>query len=322
MHIIKHGLFDTLQDAGRYGYQHLGVNPGGAMDLIAMRIANILVGNDPLDVLIEMHFPAAEIKFNSTALVALAGADFSASVNDESVPVLTPFIIQKGTILHFGKKETGARIYLAVHGGFIADEWLGSCSTHTKVQMAGFKGRALQKNDHISFKEKQPALQAERPVQIFPWHANTSGLYITNELRFIPGNEFWGLDEAAKHKLEKEDFIISRENDRMGYRLSGVSLQLATSMEMISTAVTRGSMQLLPDGQLIILMADHQTTGGYPRIGHIISADISSLAQMQAGDKFTLQQVTLAEAENFLYKQQMDLQQLQNACNFRLQAHL
>jgi hypothetical protein len=122
-------------------------------------------------------------------------------------------------------------------------------------------------------------------------------LYAANTLRFIPGNEYCILDETSKHKLEKEDFIISRENDRMGYRFSGGEPAIVKFKEMISTAVTRGSMQLLPDGQLIILMADHQTTGGYPRIGHIISADICSLAQMHAGDKFSLQQVTLAEAE-------------------------
>lgn len=322
LHIIKHGLFDTLQDMGRYGYQHLGINPGGAMDLAALRVANILIGNEPSEAVVEMHFPAAEIKFDSTALVALAGADFSASVNGVTVPIHTPFIIQKGAVLHFGKKETGARIYLAVYGGFAAEEWLGSFSTHTKVQVGGFNGRALQKNDRISFKEKQPALAADQAVQIFSWRANVSGLYTANTLRFIPGNEYWSLDETAKHKLEKEDFIISRENDRMGYRLSGVSLQLSKPTEMISTAVTRGSMQLLPDGQLIILMSDHQTTGGYPRIGHIISADISSLAQMLSGDRFMLHQVTLAEAETLLYKQQMDLQQLQNACNFHLQAYL
>jgi antagonist of KipI len=322
MHIIKQGLFDTIQDAGRYGYQHLGINPGGAMDLTAMHIANILVGNDPSEALIEMHFPAADIEFDTTELLALAGADFSASVNGEPVPVFTPFIIQQGAVLHFSKKENGARVYLAVHGGFSADEWLGSSSTHTKVQMGGFNGRALQKNDRISFTEKQSPLQAEKAVQIFPWRANTSGLYATNTLRFIAGNEYWSLNEPGKHKLEKENFIISRENDRMGYRLSGINLQLSKPTEMISTAVTRGSIQLLPDGQLIVLMADHQTTGGYPKIGHIISADISSLAQMQTGDKFTLQQVTLTEAENLLYKQQMDLQQLQNACNFRLQAYL
>jgi antagonist of KipI len=322
LHIIKHGLFDTLQDAGRYGYQHLGINPGGAMDLTAMHIANILVGNDPSEAVIEMHFPAAEIRFNTTALIALAGADLSASVNGQAVSILTPFIIQKDAVLNFGKKETGARIYLAVYGGFVAEEWLDSYSTHTKVQAGGFKGRTLQKNDRLSFKKEQPVSPADKLVQVFPWRANASGLYATNTLRFIPGNEYWNLDETGKHKLEKEDFIISRENDRMGYRLGGVSLQLIKPIEMISTSVTRGSMQLLPGGQLIILMADHQTTGGYPRIGHIISADISSLAQMQTGDKFTLQEVTLADAENLLYKQQMDLQQLQNACNFRLQAYL
>ncbi|MES2327975.1 MAG: biotin-dependent carboxyltransferase family protein [Bacteroidota bacterium] len=323
LHIIKHGLLDLVQDAGRYGYQHLGINPGGVMDSIAMRVANILVGNDPSEAVIEMHFPAAEIEFEETVLIALAGADFSASVDGKEIPALTPVVIQKASVLHFGKKQNGARIYLATHGGFAADEWLGSYSTHTKVKAGGFEGRALQKNDRITLKEKkQPALAAEQTVQIFPWRANVSDMYRKDSFRFIPGNEYWSLDETSKHKLGKETFVISRENDRMGYRLGAVSLQMMATTELISTAVARGTMQLLPDGQLIILMADHQTTGGYPRVGHIITADISSLAQMQAGEKFTLEHVTLADAENLLLKQQMDLQQLQNACNFRLQEYL
>lgn len=323
LHMIKNGLLDTIQDVGRYGYQHMGINPGGAMDHTAMHLANILAGNVPSEAVIEMHFPAAEILFEETVLIALAGADFSASVDGIPVPVLTPLIMRQGSILHFGKKENGARIYLAVHGGFETSQWLGSCSTHTKVQEGGFGGSALQKNDRLLLRKKQqPVLHTDHAVQILPWRANVSGLYTKGILRFIPGNEYWSLDDAGKQILEKEPFVITRENDRMGYRLSGISLHLSKAKEMISTAVTRGSMQLLPDGQLIILMADHQTTGGYPRVGHIISADISSLAQMESGSKFILQQVTLSEAENLLLKQQMDLQQLQNACNFRLQAYL
>ncbi|MDB5211228.1 MAG: biotin-dependent carboxyltransferase family protein [Sediminibacterium sp.] len=323
LHIIKHGLLDLVQDAGRYGYQHLGINPGGVMDSIAMHVANILVGNDPSEAVLEMHFPAAEIEFEETLLIALAGADLSASVDAKEIPVLTPVIIQKGSVLHFGRKQNGARIYLAACGGFAAEEWLGSFSTHTKVKAGGFEGRALQKNDRINLKEKQqPVLSADQTAKIFPWRANVSDMYREHSFRFIPGNEYWSLDETSKHKLAKETFVISRENDRMGYRLGGVSLQMTATTELISTAVARGTMQLLPDGQLIILMADHQTTGGYPRVGHIITADISSLAQMQAGEKFSLEQVTLADAENLLLKQQMDLQQLQNACNFRLQEYL
>jgi len=323
LRIIKNGILDTIQDEGRYGYQHSGINPGGAMDSIAMRVANMLAGNDVDEAVIEMHFPAAEIEFEATALIALAGADLSASVNGEAVPVLHPIIMQKGSILHFDKRETGSRVYLAVKGGFVADDWLNSKSTHLKVKAGGLNGRALQKNDRILLKQKYPPIIPGKiqSFKILPWYAKTSDLYATNIIRFIPGNEYSILDDESKQTLEKENMVISRESDRMGYRLLSETLQVINKKEMISSAVTRGTMQLLPGGDLIILMADHQTTGGYPRIGHMISADIPSLAQMQAGDKFSLQQISLANAERSLLTQEMNLQQLQIACNFRLKEY-
>ncbi len=323
LHIIKNGLLDTIQDMGRYGYQHSGINPGGVMDCIAMRVANVLVGNDVDEAVIEMHFPAAEIEFEAAALIALAGADLSASVNGEGVPVLHPIIIQKGSILRFGKRQTGARMYLAVKGGFVADNWLQSASTHLKVKAGGLNGRALQKNDRILLKEKQAQIISDKTCacKILPWYAKTSDLYITDTIRFIPGNEYYILDDASKQTLEKNNLVVSRENDRMGYRLQSEPLQVTDKKEIISSAVTRGSIQLLPSGHLIILMAEHQTTGGYPKIGHIISADIPSLAQMQAGDTFSLQQISLADAEISLLTQEMNLQQLRNACNFRLEEY-
>ncbi len=119
LRIHKAGLFDTIQDAGRYGYQHLGINPGGAMDIIAMKLANALVGNDPDEAVLEMHFPAAEIVFEETMLIALGGADLGAEINGEVLPILHPVIVQKNAVLKFKKNETGARLYLAVKGGFV-----------------------------------------------------------------------------------------------------------------------------------------------------------------------------------------------------------
>ena len=324
LRITRNGLLDTIQDGGRYGYQQLGINPGGVMDRIGMHVANILVGNDLNEAVIEMHFPAAEILFEETVLIALAGADLSATVNGEELPILHPVMIQQGSVLHFGKKQNGARVYLAVQGGFVADEWLQSCSTHLKVKAGGFAGRALQKNDQLLMKE-EPMFgfeNASHAFEILPWKAKVSDLYVANRFRFIPGNEYHLLEETATQQLELTPFTISRESDRMGYRLTGEKLQLTKSKELISTAVTRGTIQLLPDGQLIVLMADHQTTGGYPRIGHIISADISSVAQMAAGENFSLQQVTIHTAEKLLLEQEMNLQLLQNACNFRLEEYL
>lgn len=323
LRIRKNGILDTIQDGGRYGYQHLGINPAGAMDITAMKIANILVGNEAGEAVIEMHFPAAEILFEETMLVALSGADFTATINGDTVPILQPLIVQQGSTLRFGKNITGARVYLAVQGGYLTKEWLQSSSTHLKVEAGGFEGRALQKNDLLLLKQNliSQVVTHVKPVVILSWRVNVSDLYVSNTFHFIPGAEYYGLNESSKQQLEAGSFAINQQSDRMGYRLSGVSLQLQIEKELISTAVTKGTIQLLPDGQLIILMADHQTTGGYPRIGHVISADISSLAQMQARQIFALKKIDISSAENLLFDQQRNLQQLQNACNLRLQEY-
>ena len=320
---MKNGLLDTIQDRGRYGYQHLGINPGGAMDITAMRIANALTGNQLNEAVLEMHFPAAEILFQEALLIALSGADFSATINSEEVPLLQPLIVQRGATLRFNKHKTGARAYLAVQGGFVAKEWLHSNSTHLILQAGGFEGRALQKNDLLLLKKNDPYpfLKTDNAFEKLPWKAKMSDLYVKDNFQFVRGAEYECLDELSKQQLETTSFIIHPQSDRMGYRLQGESLRRRDKKELLSTAVTKGTMQLLPDGQLIILMADHQTTGGYPRVGHIITANIPSLAQMRAGEKFTLQKVTIDTAENKLLEQERNLQQLQNACNFRLQQY-
>ena len=323
LRIVKSGLLDTIQDGGRYGYQHLGINPGGAMDITAMKTANALVGNDAYEAVIEMHFPAAEIVFEETVLIALSGADFTATINGDTVPILHPVMVQKGCLLQFGKNKTGARVYLAVQGGYITKQWLLSSSTHQKVKAGGFEGRALQKNDVLQLKQNNShrMITNDKPFVILGWMANVCDLYRENSFRFITGAEYYYLDELSKQQLETVFFTIHQQSDRMGYRLSGEPLALKNAKELISTAVTKGTIQLLPDGQLIILMADHQTTGGYPRVGHLISADFSSSAQMRAGEKFSLVKTDIATAEKLIFEQQRSLQQLQNACNFRLEEY-
>ncbi|MEN9685529.1 MAG: hypothetical protein RLZZ28_1315 [Bacteroidota bacterium] len=318
--ITKNGLLDTLQDGGRYGFQELGINPGGAMDCIAMRLVNILVGNHPFEPVLEMHFPAAEILVESPMLIALGGADFTAVINGNEIPLLHPVLVQKKSILKFIRRKKGARIYLSVQGGISAQKWLNSASTDLKTHAGGFEGRALKKNDRLFCKETTRSGMAKEgnDFVLFPWEANSGKLYRKNSFRFIPGFEFGFLPGETKKIMLSTNFSISSLSDRMGYRLEGEPLLLARPINLLSSAVTRGTIQLLPNGQLIILMADHQTTGGYPRVGHIISTDFSSLAQLSAGDEFALEAVDINIAEEAMRQQEIDLQQIQNACNFRL----
>lgn len=318
--VQRPGLLDTLQDRGRYGHQHAGINPGGVMDRLAMRVANMLVGNEPGTAVLEMHFPAAVLLFETTALVALSGADFSPEIEGREVPLHQPVLVKGGTVLRCKEQKKGARIYLAVAGGFEVAEWLHSASTQLQVKAGGFAGRALQKEDRLLLKPSRlyTAPETSQGFITLPWRAAIDGLYQDGPVRCIAGNELDNLDNSSRQLLTDSVFQITRGSDRMGYRLQGPELHTNLAGELVSTAVTRGTIQLLPNGQLIVLMADHQTTGGYPRLAHITGADLPVLAQKQAGEEFGLQLVSVTEAEKILREQEMNLQQLQNACNFRL----
>jgi antagonist of KipI len=317
--IIKQGLADSLQDAGRFGFQHLGIHPNGVMDTIAAQTANLLVGNNVDETVIECHFPAATFLFHQTTFIALSGADCKAMVNEVEVPMNTPFIIHSNNVLQFKKSKKGTSIYIAVQGGFKIDKWLNSGSTNLKAVAGGLNGTYLKKNDSIELNAKfnYEKILNGKDVWVLPWKAAVQKLYSTT-IDIVKGNEFEFLTQQSQQQLSKQKFIISTKSDRMGYRLKADSLSLKNQIELVSSAVTKGTVQLLPNGQLIVLMADHQTTGGYPRVAHVSSASFSSLAQMNANDLFQFNIISQAEAENNFVKQQQYLQQLQIASNFRL----
>lgn len=319
--VIKPGIQTTIQDAGRTGYQHLGINPGGAMDLRAMQTANALVHNPSDEAVLEFYFPAPVLQFNAGAFIALSGADFKASVNGTDLPVDHPIYIPAGSILQFNRKEKGQLGYLAIQGGVELIEWLNSYSTNIKAVAGGFEGRALRAGDELTLNTHPKSIRSSPDCSILPWKAFTTPFYTNNPFRFIPGREYDLLSETSRRLFLNEGFAILPQSDRMGYRLQGPGLELTERREMISSAVTRGTIQLLPNGQCIVLMADHQTTGGYPRIGHIISADLPGLAQKGIGDTLHFVQTDLETAENLLVLQEQHLQQLKNACNLQLDAY-
>lgn len=337
--VIKAGILDTVQDNGRYGNQHLGINPSGAMDRYAMQVTNMLVGNNPLEAIIEMHFPAAVFMFTQPALIALGGADFSASINGEPVSHLHPILVGKNDLLQFHKPVKGARSYLAVAGGLASNKWMNSNSTNLKAKAGGYAGRSLRKDDELLYKQPLSFSFYKEDFNVLPWKADINFLPVSPlfnqqleeagqyradeslEVLVLPGNEWEQLTFESKENFMMTSFVITRQSDRMGYRLNNMPLHSLSTAEVISSAVSFGTIQLLPDGGLIVLMADHQTTGGYPRVGHVISAYHSRLAQVKAGDKINFRLTDLQTAEDLLIKQQQHLLQLQNACTFRLQEY-
>ncbi len=318
--VIKQGMLDVFQDDGRYGYQHLGINPGGVMDAVALRIGNALVLNSWNEAVLEMHFPAPELLFEQDAFIALSGADFSASIDGYNIPLNHPVSVKKGAILSFLKPVAGIRTYLSVYGGFVLQEWLRSCSTNLQCGKGGYFGRQLKTNDVILFKRafNHSKGHASRQFYVYPFSANTTGLYCNNNIRMVAGPHFMQLKLEDKNNFEKKPFTISNNSNRMGYRLKADALSLMNELNLISTGVTRGTIQLLPSGQLIVLMADHQTTGGYPIIGNVISADFSALAQTKPSQEIQFLLTDLSTAQKALIDQQQHLLQVQNACTFQL----
>jgi antagonist of KipI len=319
--IIKGGVFDTIQDLGRYGSQYLGINPGGAMDRFAAQAVNMLVGNSPTEPVIELHFPSSIFLFEQEVMIAIGGADFSPTIDGEEIPLWQPVIISKNSLLQFQKWKQGARCYLAVREKLNIEKWFNSYSTNVKAAAGGFNGRALAKDDMICFKEKNAyaALLNNGDTLVLPWKADVLwSKSPIDRIAVIAGNEWDCLVEESRSKFLTASFKVDSLADRMGYRLQ-TRLRAKQNGELVSSAVSFGTVQLLPNGELIILMADHQTTGGYPRIAHVASAHLPMLAQKQPGDKIYFRLTDQQNAENLLLLQQHHLLQLQNACTFKLE---
>lgn len=312
--IIKKGLLDTIQDQGRYGYQHLGINPTGAMDFVSMRLVNALAGNDQHEAVIEMHWPAPIISFEEDTCFAISGADMIARLDQQTgIPVNRTVFAKAGSRLSFEKKVSGSRLYLAVQNGFNLTPWLSSNSTHTQLDHGGLH---LTTGSVIGYKK---SLTNTIPTtKICSWYIKSPVDLSDTTIHFTTGKEWSLLDETMRNQFKQNTYRIDNNSNRMGYRLNGQPVYLQTATELISTAVTKGTIQLLPSGLPLVLMADHQTTGGYPRIGHVISADIPKLAQFEPGDAIQFKEITITEAHKRLQELDLYLKQTEIACKLRM----
>ena len=308
--IIKAGVLDTIQDGGRNGYRCLGIGAGGAMDVFSASLAHALLGNSP-GVVIEMHFPAATIMFNAQAIIVITGANFLPVANGVPVCLNQPLAVDQGTKLSFKKPVNGARCYLAIQNGLQLTAWLQSFSTNLFAGAGGLGGRKLRDGDVLAFKEKLHLKNLKgQPFKKLPWFVST----IPNaapSVCVLKGADWPQLTTKSKQAFT-EEFTLSPSADRMGYRLQGPCLQI-DSDEKVSSAVNFGTVQLLPSGDLIILMADHQTTGGYPIIANIISAHLGIVAQLQPGNKLRFKMVDIEQAETQLWHQYIYLKQVKQA---------
>jgi antagonist of KipI len=317
--VLKAGVFDTIQDQGRIGFAKWGINANGVMDTYAVDTANALVGNDSTCAVLEMHFPAAEILFAQETMISITGGDFSPTLNGLQAPAWRTLIVPSQSVLSFKRRQKGTRVYLAVNGGFDVDEWLGSRSTNVKSGVGGFHGRRLLTDDEVAIHHGIRSLR--KLFHVFPWSVNTQRVYHHPTIGLLKGNEFDWLSEQSREALTGIEFSIHSSSDRMATHLVHDPFHFEKKGELFSSAVSFGTTQLLPSGKLLVLMADHQTTGGYPRIGHVASAFLPLFSQISPGEKFRFHWMTSAEAEKMLFSLRTEMNNIRNMIREKLQLH-
>ncbi|MDQ0917278.1 biotin-dependent carboxyltransferase family protein [Paenibacillus sp. V4I5] len=309
--VIKPGLLSTLQDEGRYGQRKYGVITSGPMDLFAHRAANILVGNDRGAAVLEITLLGPSMVAQKDMLLSLCGADMEADRDGIRVPLWRPFMIRKGDQLNVHYAVKGCRAYLAVYGGFEVKPVMGSRSTYLRAGIGGHQGRALQAGDDLPVRQEV--------IGDYLHHIGSVSAFIrpgyeeNPVVRVVKGKEAALFTDASIRSLMSQSYIVTAQSDRMGYRLEGMRLELSDGVpsEMISEAVVQGTIQVPPSGQPILLMADCQTTGGYPRIAHVITADLPLVAQVKPGGKLRFREVSYREAQEQILLQAMDLRLLE-----------
>lgn len=308
--VIKPGAMSTFQDLGRAGHQHLGIPVNGVMDERAHRIANARAGNPAACATLEITLMGPTLKFSQATVIAISGADLDAQVNGMSVPLDTAIAIMAGSELSFGKRRSGLRAYLAVRGGFAVDATMGSASTYTRGGYGGHAGRPLKKGDVLTT-HASGDLGAAR-LRCGAAFADDVALPADAPLRMLAGREWLHFSEHARQTLVSTPYKVAPQSDRMGYRLEGEALTLDKPLEVPSEAVGFGTIQVPADGQPIVLMADRQTTGGYPKIGHICAVDLPRLAQKMPGEILRLALIDLDTAQQLLLSQERSFAALEH----------
>lgn len=289
--VVKPGLLTTLQDAGRFGYQDRGISPSGVMDHLAMKHANLLVGNAPGEVVMEMTLMSGTFAFEGDALIALAGAEMDFKINDRPVERYRTLYLNAGDVLSGGFASAGARAYLAIRGGFAVPEVLGSKSTFLRAAIGGFEGRAIRQGDALGIHRLHDWIQ-ERvlPADLI------EPIYSDRKVRFVLGDEADAFTKEGQRTFLTSVYTVGNDSDRMGYRLSGAKIQHVSTGDILSGPIQFGSIQVPGNGQPIIMMADRQTTGGYTKIGQVIQMDLPYLAQRKPGDRVAFEVIRPEEA--------------------------
>jgi antagonist of KipI len=291
--ILRPGLYTTVQDMRRVGFKKYGIPNSGPMDEYSHVLANWLVGKHYLSETLEINYYGPKLKFNFDTTIGIFGANFDTYLNNQKIKINKAINIKSGDTLNIGVCLDGGRIYLSFSAKMKLDKSFNSLSTYDKINIGGVNGKKLAKNDSISFLKSEEVIVRTIPESF------KRKYYEVSTIRVIKGVNYNIISEKSIKKLGKE-FNVSSESDRMGIRLNGNKLNVLDQNSIKSTIVTKGTVQLPPGGDPIILMSDSQSTGGYPIIGNIARVDISKVSQIKPESKLKFKFITLDESESLI----------------------
>jgi KipI family sensor histidine kinase inhibitor len=319
IYIEQCGFLTTILDGGRSGSLQYGVSKSGAMDRYSAKLANILIGNNEDAAVLEITQSPQRFRMLKDTLVAFAGGGLQPVVNNEVVSLHQPHYLKEGSAIELKQQLHGFRLYMAVAGGLKAGMFLNSSSTDVLIKAGGYEGRSLKKEDTLETNAAPTLLQQQLAAVLktnaeFKFNVNEPN-FQSQTIRVIQGVDWNYLINEAQQKINTNAFTVSSQSSRMGYRLKSETMLTAHSHDIISSPVTQGTVQLTSSGELIVLMADAQTVGGYPRVMQVIAADLPLLAQKKPGDLIHFDIVSLQVAEDAFLKQQSTLEHLKTRLN-------
>ncbi|WZL72221.1 biotin-dependent carboxyltransferase family protein [Clostridiaceae bacterium 35-E11] len=310
--IIHPGFLTLVQDQGRYGYQQFGVPVSGVMDSYAQRVANILVGNDEGEGVLELTMLGPQIEFESDMIIAITGGNLSPSLNGAAIPMWQSIYVKQGERLIFQGMKSGCRSYIAFAGGIDVPKVMGSKSTYTKGKIGGYEGRPLKAGDRLQIGVAKEALISLKGRTVadkyIPQYTNDF------EVRVILGPQDQYFTSKGIETFLSNKYVVTNECDRMGFRLDGEVIEHMNGGDIISDGIAFGAIQIPGHGKPIIMMADRQTTGGYTKIANVISADLYKIAQAKPGDQIAFQAVTVQEAQSALKELEQKVLNIKRNC--------
>lgn len=337
--VLAPGMLTTVQDSGRAGYAALGVGRAGAMDTLALRLANCLVGNVENAAALEMTLRGPRLRFDTDSLIAITGTTIDVHCDNAPVPAWRPVLLRAGSELVFGGMAHGARSYLCIAGGILIAPVLGSRCMDINAGIGPNNGRQLAAGDSLPTQaapqdvcrelwqtlrtqsledrgKKRGFAAANWSLDSQPWLESGQ----QQPLRVVTGAHFPHLDLNSQRALFDTEFRIQADSNRVGYRLGGRKLELGKSLELVSAGVVPGTLQLPPGGDPIVLMAEAPTCGGYPRIAHVIAVDLARLAQRRPGDPLRFAETSLEHAQTRYLERERVLARIERNIAERLRA--